>query len=93
MPTIGLEGSLYPGRISYAEYGLPPNWQENMPNAKHVLLDLGMEQPTYYPYFTKYQEWSAIWRKWADPIFVEGEPDIAAAFAGLQQETNELLGG
>ena len=92
LPTLGIEGSLYPPRLSLAEYGLPKGWEEKIPNAKHALLTLGLEQPTYYQYFTKYQEWAALWSKWMDPVFVEGKDNIKEALVGLNNETNELLG-
>ena len=92
-PTIASMGSLFPGRLSFAKWGLPPMWETKIPNAYEVFLEASLEKPDYFGYFPLYDEWEPLWGKWMDPVFVEGDPDVEAALEGLQAESNALLAG
>jgi maltose-binding protein MalE len=62
-----------------------------VPNIDHAIIDLGGENQDHFPVFPGYQEWGAIWTKWVDPLFVEGNPDVKGQLAGLEKETNDFL--
>jgi hypothetical protein len=80
------------GRKSFWEWGLPQGaLAEKIPNYKEVFVDIPSKSPEVFPWWAGYQEWEVIWRKWTDPIFIEGEPNVEEAFMGLHNETNEFL--
>jgi multiple sugar transport system substrate-binding protein len=92
LPTTGTMGSMFVGRKSFWEWGLPQGeLATKIPNYQEVFVDVPAENQLPFPWWPGYQEWEALWFKWTDPIFVEGKPDIEAAFEGLHQETNEFL--
>ncbi len=92
LPTTGVMGSMIVARKSYWEWGLPQGeTAEQIPNFKNVFVDIPAENQKTFPYWPGYQEWDAIWRKWMDPIFVEGQEGLLEALQGLEDETNEFL--
>ncbi|MEM7535458.1 MAG: sugar ABC transporter substrate-binding protein [Chloroflexota bacterium] len=94
LPTTGVMGSMIVSRKSFWEWGLPQgDLAEQIPNFKEVFVDIPGENPKTFPHWPGFQEWDAIWRKWTDPVFVEGQENIEEAFQGLQEETNEFLAG
>lgn len=92
LPTTGVMGSMIVGRKSFWEWGLPQGaLAEKIPNYKEVFVDIPSKSPEVFPWWAGYQEWEVIWRKWTDPIFIEGQPNVEEAFEGLHNETNEFL--
>ena len=92
LPTTGVMGSAFVGRKSFWKWGLPSGEVlEAVPNYEHVFIELGGEDEVAFPWWPGYQEWEALWTKWTDPVFVEGKPEVEAAFEGLHKETNEFL--
>ena len=92
LPTTAVLGSAFVGRKSFWKWGMPPSRVlKDAPNYAHVFIDLATEKEVAFPWWPGYQEWEAIWTKWTDPIFVEGDPDVKGAFEGLHKETNEFL--
>ncbi|MEM7129063.1 MAG: sugar ABC transporter substrate-binding protein [Chloroflexota bacterium] len=92
LPTTGTMGSMIVSRESFWEWGLPQgDLAEQIPNYKEVFVDIPAENQTTFPNWPGFQEWNAIWTKWTDPIFVEGQENIEEAFNGLHEETIEFL--
>jgi len=92
LPTTAALGSSFVGRKSFWKWGLPPERvRVDAPNYAHVYIDLAAEEEYAFPWWPGYQEWEAIWVKYTDPLFVEGEPNIEEAFEGIHEETNEFL--
>jgi ABC-type glycerol-3-phosphate transport system substrate-binding protein len=92
LPTTGVMGSMFVGRKSFIEWGLPTgDLAAQIPNYEHVFVDLAREAEENVPWFPGMQEFEAIYTKWMDPIFLEGEPNVEEALANLNEETNEFL--
>ncbi len=92
LPTTGVMGSMIVARKSFWEWGLPQgDLADQIPNYKEVFVDIPEANQLTFPHFPEFQEWDVIWRKWTDPIFVEGNPDIEGALLGLHEETNAFL--
>ena len=92
-PTIASMGSLYTGRVSFAEWALPPMWETNYPEAKHVLLDLPLTGPgseDAFEWYLGWPEFEELRSKWMDPVLVEGESNVEEALNNLQDEAEEL---
>lgn len=94
LPTTGTLGSSFVGRMSFVDWGLPSgDLAEAIPNYKHVFVDLPAENQAVFPWWPGYQEWEQLWKKWIDPIFIEGQPNVEGAVLGLHDDTNKFLSG
>ena len=92
LAATGAMKNAFVSRKSFYKWGLPPSRMlEMMPNFEHVFVELGAENQATFPWWPGYQEWEGIYKKWTDPVFVEGEPGVEEALAGLEEETNEYL--
>ena len=92
LPTTGVMGSMIVSRKSFWEWGLPQGeLAEQIPNFQEVFVDIPAESQFTFPWWPGFQEWNAIWQKWMDPIFIEGNENLEEAFLGLHEETNEFL--
>ncbi|MEM7034882.1 MAG: extracellular solute-binding protein [Chloroflexota bacterium] len=92
LPTTGVMGSMIVARKSFWEWGLPQGeLAERIPNYKEVFVDIPAKDPRTFPNWPGSAEWQNLYRKHMDPVFLEGNPDVAGAMAALQEETNEFL--
>ncbi len=92
LPTTAVMGSAFVGRKSFVKWGCPTGeLAEKVPNFYHAMVEMAEENIEPFPWWPGYQEWSAIYTKYMDPVFEEGKPGIKEALAGLQKETQEFL--
>ena len=76
LPTTGVMGSAFVGRRSFHKWGC---------------YDAPLEKEEHFPWWPGLHEWSPIWQKWMEPIFVEGKPGVEAALEGCHKETQAFL--
>jgi multiple sugar transport system substrate-binding protein len=92
LPTTGTMGSSFVGRKSFWKWGLPQGeMAEKIPNYQEVFVDIPGAAQTLFPNWPGAAEWEQFYTKWTDPIFIEGDPDVEGAMAGLQKDTVEFL--
>jgi multiple sugar transport system substrate-binding protein len=92
LKIIGNMGRMFVSRMSMYEYGLPTgNLAQRLPNYKHVFHDLGRRDGVVVPYFHKYQEWDAIFRRNTEMLYFGEELDARKVCLKLHDETNRFF--
>lgn len=92
LPTIGVMGSTFPSRKSFVKWGCPTGeLAQRIPNYYHAFVDMAVETEEPFPWWPGLQEWEATYKKWMDPVFIEGKPDVKSAVEGLQKESQAFF--
>jgi len=92
LKLIGQMGRMFVSRISLYEYGLPTgNIAKKLSNYKYVFYDLGRRDGIPVPYFSKFQEWDAIFRRHVELLYFGEELDAKKVCLKLHDDTNRFL--
>ncbi len=92
LEIIGKMGRMLVSRKSMYEYGLPI-WESDQKSSiyKHVFYDLALRDGVVVPFFHKYQEWDAIYRRNIESLYFGNELDARKVCLNLHEETNRFL--
>lgn len=92
LEIIGKMGRMFVSRMSMYEHGLPKgDLAQKLTNYKHVFYDLGRRDGIAAPYFHKYLEWEAIYRRNMELLYIGAELDASKVCLDLHDATNRFL--
>jgi len=92
LKIIGEMGRMFVSRMSRYDYGLPTgNLATKLPTYQHVFYDLGKRDGIAVPYFYKYQEWDAMFRRHTELLYFGEELDARKICLKLHDDTNRFL--
>jgi multiple sugar transport system substrate-binding protein len=92
LKLIGQMGRMFVSRISFHKYGLPTGKiADKLQNYEHVFYELGRRDAVPVPYFHKYQEWEAIFRRHIELLYFGEELNAKKVCLKLHDDTNRFL--